>query len=104
MSARSFRTWIRMILTTHCNVPFDSFQLLSTLTGDFRSDGFGDLLAVKAAVLDEDLVGVHARHNHAGQIDARRVRFPASPDWCAGAACRGSSVMPVAFRNSRSGR
>ena len=33
-----------------------------------RCDSLGDLLAVKAAVFDEDLVGVHSRHQHSCQI------------------------------------
>ena len=36
----------------------------------FLRDSVRDLRAVKAAVLDEDLVRVHARHDHAGEINA----------------------------------
>ena len=41
----------------------------------FGGDGLGDLLAVKAPVLNEDLVGVHARHDHACQVNSGALAF-----------------------------
>ena len=38
-------------------------------------DRVGDLLAVKAAVLDEDLVGVHPGDDDTGQIDTLALAF-----------------------------
>ncbi len=38
-------------------------------------DGLGDLLAVEAAVFDENLVGVHAGDDHAREIHPLAVAF-----------------------------
>ena len=35
----------------------------------------GDLASVKAAILDENFVGVHAGHEHAGQVDTLPLAF-----------------------------
>src|SRR5580700_9962731 len=49
------------------------------LTDQRRGEGFGDrlgdLLSVKTAILDENLVGVHPGHDHASQENARAVAF-----------------------------
>src|ERR1041385_5706722 len=47
-------------------------------------DRLRDLLAMEPAVLDEDLVGVHARNDNAGKVDTRaialeRLRIGARP-------------------------
>src|ERR1700726_3169036 len=42
---------------------------------EFRCDILGDLSAVEAPVFNENLVGVHASDNHAGQINSRCLAF-----------------------------
>src|SRR5579863_4215296 len=38
-------------------------------------DGFGDRFSVEAAVLDENLVGVHSGDDDAGEVDAGAAAF-----------------------------
>src|SRR5205085_1871919 len=42
---------------------------------DHGANRFGDHLSVKAAVLDENLVGVHPRHQHARQVNTLAITF-----------------------------
>ena len=68
-----------------------------------RGDRLGDFLAVEAAVLDEDLVGVHPGHQHSRQIHPlaialQRLRIRI------GRRDAGSKRMPCASRNFVSGR
>ena len=48
---------------------------LYVVSGDSRSDGIGDQVAVKSAIFDENFVGVHAGHNDSGEINSRARAF-----------------------------
>src|SRR5579864_7610516 len=47
----------------------------SGISSEPRRDRFGNLLAVEAAILDENFVGVHSRDNDASEVDAFALAF-----------------------------
>ena len=61
-----------------------------------------DLASVKASVLDKNLVGVHSRHNDPGKKNTFPLAFERFGS-VRGLSVADSSMIPLAFRNVRSG-